>query len=230
MDMSSRHKTSKETPVLAELYFNRCPYEHLVVPYEALHPKLQMHLAAIGKQRVLARCGMMIDSIYLGLHLVGAAESIDKGFIACNAGLGAAFNAAVDRTTEDLNVHKNVFRLANLGSCVPAFRYTMPALLGKLIGALIKQIIEKNEAPYEGCLDPRMVLEDYHYGVIDNRLSLVLFKHPHAKNSSELKGFARYLRNFQLNQPFQRTKFTLSNPELRQKKRILGNSIVEAPL
>lgn len=208
---------------LEKLYFNRCPYEHIVIPQPELHPKLQAHIEMIKELRDLARGRTLWDLLMAGelsshmIFLPATIPLINYGRIElCKKKIDPILRRYPQ---EDRDAINKAFQLA----LVPGAKYLPVNTATKLTTGVIQRIINNEESPFQN-VDPGIALQDYHYGVIDNNFSLVLMKHPEAKNSVELRGVSYFIKKMQWHQPFQRSRFALAKPEMRENSPIMNTA------
>ena len=82
------------------------------------------------------------------------------------------------------------------------------------LSKILKEIPD-GESPFARH-DARKLLEKFHYGIVDNEGSIVLLRHP---SMSKKAGWRRLVEWLAWKQPFQRTRFEINKPPVKEKKK-----------
>lgn len=209
-------------PLSPNLYFrNSVPYEHEVILYEQLHPDLKDEVDKIRESLLYSRDGIDLTMTLLNaFNPIESFRSVSK-YTMPMLGIGITTGAF-------LSIAKEVQRQRNgnddldearerRASIILPYRYAVKRTTH--LASLIKEIGEKEESPFLRSDAPEL-LRDYHYGIVDNKRNIVLLKHPLDSNSRKLEGWERLKKMFQWNQKFQRTRFELNKPTMKEKEKV----------
>jgi hypothetical protein len=216
-----------------KLYINRCPFEHRVVAYNNLHPRIKAYIDLIRKMTVDSRVvTSTIGLIFLGQFVpslnanwaTSIAPAIIPNFlywihqrdkfrgkeghnISLKCLLVSGFNPnKIADLEKDVHDSQQVHFFS-----IP---YKFPNKHTDQMSKLIKAIVSQRESPFNE-IDCVALVREYHYGVIDNDGNMVLIKDPRDKSSKSQSKIKTWFKTKQLKQPFQREMFEISKPDIK---------------
>lgn len=216
-----KNDDAEPEPLKPHLYFRKSvPYEHEVIGYTELHPKIRDEIDYIR--------GMAKLSMFGGASLYGA---ITPTFVAANTKqdmlsvltpIIVVMGGALWRgKAESLAAQNDAINQKLLNNPKQIFStyfapYFAPHIETKKLGSVIRELSENNQAPFQRA-DSAEVLKKYQYGIVDNQGNLVLLKHPQDESAKELTGWQMLKKMFAWRQPFQRTRFEIQKPKIKQE-------------
>ncbi len=208
-------------PLKPRLWFrNSVPYEHKVIGYAELHPKIREEIDYI---RGMAKLSLIGGTSLYGAMIPTTIASITNFMPVSTltpimvAGGGALWQKKAASLAAHSD-HLNDKLLNNPGQIFSTYftPYLAPHIETKKIGKLMQDLAENNESPFQR-IDSAELLKKFQYGIIDNEGNLVLMKHPRDESAKELTGWQMLKKMFAWKQPFQRTKFELQKPKIKEK-------------
>lgn len=213
----------------------KVPFEHKVILFDELHPRLQECVKTIHLANAAAVSDSSTAFLFCGgfLLLPGPAVQIAVLTSAMLTKIGMSINATVkkcrlservekaSRGMSEQRRHTISWIARKLTSPSPAgVPYLLSSALTKGMGELIDDIASGEESPF-ALPDTRAILTRYHYGVVDNAGNLVLLKYPGSDKAQKQDSYTELRLRFLWHLPFQRAKFLINRPRMRQKQQAL---------
>lgn len=113
----------------------------------------------------------------------------------------------------------NCINSLSLPLCI--YLYNRTNKLTEELGNHISDITNSGAAPFNIPELPA-VLERYSHGIVDNNGNLILLKHPRSEFAKKKSAIETALLEFLWNQKFQRARFEMHQPRLREKEPLLA--------